>query len=39
VYNFGSGSGCGAIVLGSVLVAAISWFGNYLMVGLLGKLL
>lgn len=39
VYNFGAGSGCGAILLGSVLLAVVSWFGNYLLVRLLGSLL
>lgn len=39
VYNFGAGSGCGAILIGGVLLAALSYAVDYALLSLLGGLL
>jgi tetratricopeptide (TPR) repeat protein len=39
VYNFGAGSGCGAILIGGVLLAVLSYAANYALLSLLGGLL
>jgi hypothetical protein len=39
VYNFGAGSGCGAILIGGVLLAVLSYVANYALLSLLGGLL
>ncbi|HVO69584.1 MAG TPA: HEAT repeat domain-containing protein [Aggregatilineaceae bacterium] len=39
VYNFGAGSGCGAILIGGVLLAVVSYATNYALFSLLSGLL
>ncbi len=39
VYGFGAGSGCGAIVIGSILIAIVSACGNYVILSIVGALL
>lgn len=39
VYNFGDGNGCAAIMIGGVLLGALTYFGDYLMLSILGKML
>jgi hypothetical protein len=39
VYNFGAGSGCGAILMGGVLLAMLSYAANYALFSLLSGLL
>jgi len=38
-YNFGVGAGCGAILLGGVLLWVVTWFGNVAVMNVLGRLL
>ena len=39
VYSFGSGAGCGAILLGGLVLAAVSFFGSMILSALLSALI
>jgi len=39
VYDFGAGSGCGALVIGGILLAALSFGGQLVLVSLLNRLM
>jgi hypothetical protein len=38
VYNFGAGSGCGALLIGSILLGALSFAGQYVLISILEML-